>query len=505
MSKFTDFFFRKETPKIQIPKKSNSQLVKSRVPPPSINFAQSRGVYASVNKDLLNTLERTRDLSRYLTNIDPYLARYQEIISVFVVGQDGLKIDPMITTSNGKLAERVNTQIRKAWEAWGTEATYDEQSSFTEVEQLVIRSVARDGEALVRMITGTDVNKFGFALQVLDPSLLDINYNTILENTGSPNGQRIVIMGIEFDTRGRVVAYHIWNRLPSDINMAPRVRERIPAEEIIHIFDNNIPNAVRALPWTTPVLNTVSRLNQYLEVHLQACSIAATTPLVMTNDEPDIVAADDVAVSGTQNALHNSPEINLSYSQILELDYGKKLSALNLQFPAQAFDQTTKAYLQSIAAGLFVSYANLTADPNSGNSANIRYSSIAEREHYAQIQRWFIKSFHMKVYKKWLETAMLYGALILPSVNSEDYHAVSFRSIRHSTIDPTKDMRGYLLGIDRGLYTHSQIASELGGDFFENIKQLAKEQEELRKLGVVFGEPTSPPQNTETENSTENL
>jgi lambda family phage portal protein len=456
-----------------------------------LNFAFSRGIYASVNQDLLNTLEKTRDLSRYLTGIDPFLARYQEIISVFVVGQDGLKIDPMITNSNGKLAERVNAQIRKNWADWAQEATYDGQLSFNEVEQLLVRTIARDGEGLVRMVTGKNVNKYGFALQVLDPNLLDVNYNTVLDNRGNPNSQRVIIMGIEFDDKGRPVAYHVWNRLPADINMAPRIRERIPAEEILHIFDNSTPGAVRALPWTTAVLNTVSRLNQYLEVHLQACSIAATSPLVMTNTEPDTVAADDVAVSGMSHAPYRQQEINLAYSQILELDHGKSLSALNITFPTQAFEQTTRAYLQSVAAGLFVSYATLTADPNSGNSANIRFSSIVEREHYAQIQRWFIKSFHTKVYRKWIETSLLYGAFTLPTINAEDYYAVTFRSTRHSTIDPAKDMKAYVEAIHNGLATRTQVCAEMGGDFMENIKQIALEEAEIKKYGVniSMGEP----------------
>jgi len=222
-----------------------------------------------------------------------------------------------------------------------------------------------------------------------------------------------------------------------------------------------------------------------MEVHLQACSIAATTPLVMTNSEPDIVGPDDVAVNGLQSHTPlRAPEINLAYSQILELDHGKSLSALNLNFPAQAMKQTVDAYLQSIAAGLFVSYATLTADPNSGNSANVRFSSIVEREHFSQIQRWLIKSFHMQVYKNWIESAMLNGAISLPSINAEDYYTVTFRTTRHSTIDPAKDMKAYVEGIQNGLYTRSQICAEMGGDFLENVKQLALEEAEIKKYGV---------------------
>lgn len=489
MSFLTDLFKKKEQPQPLFKiRRREPTLQRAGTPAPSLNFAFARGIFTSVNLEILNNLPRTRDLSRYLCEIDPFLQRYIEVISVYVTGQDGLAIEPNISDNRGRLAERVNSTIKAAWHEWGQEASYDQTMSFNEIEQLVMRCVARDGEAVVRMISGANVNKYGFALQVIEPENLDITYNTVLP------GDKTVIMGIEMDVRGRPTAYYCWNRLPSDINLAPRIRERIPAEEIIHIFDADIPNQARGMPWTTSVLNTVSRLNQYLEVHLQACSIAATTPLVMTNDQPDVVGVDDVAVNSQPGTRPVQPQINLAYSQILELDHGKSLQALNLNFPTQAFEQTTRQYLQSIAAGLFMSYATLTADPNSGNSANIRFSSIVEREHYAQLQRWFIKTFHMKVYKKWIENAILQGAIRLPTMNAEDYYNVNFRNNRQSTIDPTKDMRGYIEGIDNGLYTRTQIVAEMGGNFEENVKKLAEEKALMEQYGVTLGPIPAQPQ-----------
>lgn len=481
MGLFDIFTGKKTLPVTQIvPKKHSVTLTKSGTPAQSINFAQSRGIFASANQDIFKNLEKTRDLSRYLCGIDPFLQRYIEVISVFVVGQDGLHIEPTVKLNDGTLAEAINTSIKTAWKDWSHEATFDGTLSFNEVEQLVIRTIARDGEALVRMITGPSVNKYGFALQVLDPTLLDTRYNTVLSN------DNVVIMGVEFNLKGKPVAYHVWNRQVSDLTSVPRIRERISSDELLHIFDSDTPGTARGMPWTTSVLNTVSRLNQYLEVHLQACSIAATTPLVMTNEEPDTIGVDDVSVSGQTIASYNQQTIDLAYSQIIELDHGKKLSALQVPFPTQAFEQTTKAYLQSIAAGLFVSYATLTADPSSGNSANVRFSSVTEREHFQQLQRWLIKNLHVKVYKKWIEAAMLYGAITLPTMVPEEYYDVNFRTTRSPSIDPAKDLNAYIIALEHGLYTRSQIANQLGTDFTENLKELAKERELMTQYGVML-------------------
>jgi len=78
----------------------------------------------------------------------------------------------------------------------------------------------------------------------------------------------------------------------------------------------------------------------------------------------------------------------------------------------------------------------------------------------------------------------LYGAVKLPSMDASNYFDVNFRGTRHSTIDPSKDMRAYIEGINNGLFTRTQICAELGGDFMENIKQLALEEAEIEKYGV---------------------
>jgi len=116
-NRLSDFLFgqnKKEEKKKVVMKRTHPRLGDARLPAPAIQFAFNRGIFASANQDLLLHLERTRDLSRYLVKIDPYLQRYMEVISVFVVGQDGLKLEPVVTAPNGKLAERVNNTIRKA-------------------------------------------------------------------------------------------------------------------------------------------------------------------------------------------------------------------------------------------------------------------------------------------------------------------------------------------------------------------------------------------------------
>lgn len=450
----------------------------------------NRNFLNSPNSEIRYTLDKTRELSRLLVGIDGYAAKYIELLSVYVVGEQGMQISPRYTR-DGVLVDEVNEAITKAWNEWCEEASFDGRYSFKELEQLGIRTVGRDGEALFRIVRGKSVNKFGFALQPLDPALLDINYNAKLE------GEKFIYMGVEYDGV-RPVAYHLFNRYANDLvsnGFVNRVRERVPADEIIHIFDDDYGTLVRGLPWLQPAIKTLARLHEFLDAHLLACQVAAAAPLVMTSEGADTPDFEDVSVNTIQNSDGTtstvnetmSPVINLNYSHILELPANKRLQALDLKYPTQGFDIAVKTYLQQIAAGLQVSYASLTSDSSQESYSTVRHGSIIERDHWKQVQNFYAQRFHKKVYRAWLEAALLTGALDLLGM-PEDYYAVDFRPRGFKHADPLKDMRAYVEGISQGLFTREQIVAEMGGNWEENIKTIQKEQRFAAQHGVLLPE-----------------
>lgn len=455
-------------------------------------YSINRGFLNSPNNEIRLQLEKTRDLSRLLASLDPYAAKYIELLSTMVVGAQGIQLSPQVTSADGTLDTDTNETIKKAWAEWCQEASYDGRYSFRELEQLGIRTIGRDGEGLFRIVRGKKVNKFGFAIQPIDPNLLDINYNLTLSNGN------YIIMGVEYNNV-RPVAYHIWNRYASDVTVNAninRVRERVPADEILHIFDDDYGNLVRGLPWMSPAIKTLARLHEYLDAHLLACQVAAAAPLVMTSEGMDGPQYGDVAVTntvnadGTTSALNQTPNqfIDLNYSQILELPANKKLEALNMQYPQSGFDVAVKTYLQGIAAALQVSYATLTSDSSAESYSTVRHGSIIERDHWAQVQEWYAKRFHNKVYRAWLEEALLSGALDLPANDPTAYYKVIWRPRGFRQIDPLKDMNAYLTGIEQGIYTREQIVAEMGGDWRENIAVIASEMKFAQEAGVPLPE-----------------
>ena len=153
----------------------------------------------------------------------------------------GFHLHSHISDPNGTPDEGARAAVEAAWSEWGKKGnpTMCGMFSFTQAHKKLVREKARDGEYLVREITGSARavgNKWGYALQIIPIECLDFQYSKRLSNGN------VVIMGVEKDTWNRPVAYHILKEVPDNPwkhrNRKPE-RERIQASEIIHSFKSD--------------------------------------------------------------------------------------------------------------------------------------------------------------------------------------------------------------------------------------------------------------------------
>jgi lambda family phage portal protein len=248
------------------------------------------------------------------------------------------------------------------------------------------------------------------------------------------------------------------------------------------------------MPWTTPALSQLVRLLEWQDDYAATMRMAARTRLVLHNDlaEDELEeGVDDVADDNFGQRFFGTDKtdfINTTQSQIIEVDAGKRLEALNIPVPQSGVSESSKLILQRIAAGLHVSYATLTADGAQSSFSSVRHDSIVERDIWRQRQKWFIRVFNKRVFNEWKVQAVLSGQLTLPEGKlASDIHA-DFMTRGFSSIDAIKDVKGYVMAIENGLTTRTQVVAEMGGDFNENLELLAQEREMAKAAGITFPE-----------------
>ncbi len=283
--------------------------------------------------------------SRFLDKNNPWMRSYLRIMETDLVGPKGFTLQAQLRKNNNDLWEPFNGNIESAFKDWGRRETccVDGRFSFLQVQRQMGRSLPLDGEVFIREVFGFD-NGFGYALQFLDPDLLDHNLN---QEPG--NGQNAIVMGVELDAWGRPVAY--WFRDPilawSQAYPYGSGRTRIPAAEIIHLYDPERANQTRGVPHASPVMYVLAMLGGYLEAELAASRYEAERVVVYTSPE-GVASPEDLKAAASQQI---SEGLHAQW-----LPTGMGIQQLDLKHPNQAFPAYIQALLHALAAGLGVNY-----------------------------------------------------------------------------------------------------------------------------------------------------
>ena len=213
-------------------------------------FADFASVTRSSDAELKPALRILRNRSRELARNNEYARRYISLLRNGAVGPHGISVQCKARNADGSLDGPGNRIIENAWKAWGKRGscTVDGRLSFGDAQRLVIETLARDGEVLVRLMPGAR-NADRFAIQFLEADLLDEELTKKLDNGNA------VRMGVEVDGFGKAVAYHLLQAHPGDYEFANgyhRMHIRVPASEILHIFQPDRPHQTRGAPPLAP-------------------------------------------------------------------------------------------------------------------------------------------------------------------------------------------------------------------------------------------------------------
>lgn len=429
----------------------------------------------STDADLYRSLKPLRNRSRDLSKNSPYARKFLEIATNNIIGPRGIRLQVRATrNTNDNPDKPLNDVIEMAWDEWGRKGTCDVtgQLSWLDAQRLAVRTLARDGEVLVRLVETS--NPFGMQIQFIPVEWLDEAYNRI------ENGNR-VIMSVEIDAFDRPVAY--WLTPPAS-DAFPRMvsetkRTRVPASEILHIYLKNEANQTRGIPWMAPAMQYMRMLDGYIEAELTAARVAACKMAFYKEPVSD-------EYTGPEK---ERPELiqETSPGQFGILPEGYELVQFSPEHPVTAFKDFVSAALKGIASGLNVAHATLSSDLTEVNYGSIRAGLIEERDHWRSLQCFLQESFCQPVYERWLKSALLAGAIDIPPAKVAKASRPVWRARGFAWVDPEKDINATILAIQNGLKTRTDACAENGEDLEENLYQLAAEQQMIDSLGVKIG------------------
>ena len=406
-----------------------------------------------LKQSLMLLILRSRDLAKN----NSYMRKYISLRADNIIGPSGFSLQMRIKNDKTTQDKIANDTIENAWYQWGRlinkSAVMDGSTGFIEFCRLVDKTLAIDGEAFIQIIKGA-ANPWGFSLRMIDTLDVDIMYNV---DTLTNSGNRI-IMGVEMDANNKPLAY--WTRETTQTYYGGE-RKRIPAENIIHLFEKEFVGQARGIPHTVAAIMDLNQLNGYREAELIGARIGACQMGIWKRVQGTIAAkllGDNPASEGMKESYDMEP------GAFMKAPSGYELQQLNPTHPGGNFESFIKSTLRCIAGSLGVSYNLFASDLETVNFSSLRSGALTERDTWTTKQNFFIENFVEIIFKSWLEMFLLSGQSTLPFSKFDKFHQPEFRGRRWAWVDPRADTAAASEAMDKKIKSPQEIILETGRD-----------------------------------------
>lgn len=402
------------------------------------------------------SLARLRDAARHLVRNNGFAESAIDTITDDVVGYG---IRPSASVD--------------AWKRWAESTDVDPEgrSDFIGLQELVMRTVVESGECLVRRRwrRPEDGLALPLQLQILEPDFIDSS-----KHRGLPNGGKIV-HGVEYDPIGRRVAYHLFREHPGSTTISGTVRlgqsVRVPASEILHVFETKRPGQVRGASWFAPVLIRFYDYDELADAQLMKQKVAALLAVLTT----DIDGSGPLVGKADPDEEANDM---LEPGMILNVPPGRSIEVV--QPPSvRDYKEFVEVTQREIAAGIGVTHEDLTGDYTELPFSAARLSRL---RHWARVGGWqwrmLVPQFLNPVWR-W--------AMLAARISGEEWEGTTGWTVPPlPMIEPDKEGLAIMRNIRSGITTLSEAIRERGYNPDEFLNELQADFEELDRRGLVL-------------------
>lgn len=433
-----------------------------------------------INTTLRFQLRTLRARSRQAAQNNPFARRFAQMVVDNVCGPEPFRLEGQARYKSGDFDTGANKSIEDCWKAWGRAGNCEITGkwSWNAVQRVLIRGLAVDGEILLRKLKGPDYGPHGYQLQIIDVDRLYEFKNAALDGGGA------IHAGVEVDAVGRPQAYHLLKRKPSQWQYSGYTfdTERVPAEEMIHVFVPEFAEQVRGVPWMYAALLHL--------VHMGEFELSAVIAARMGAEQMGFIQMPDgdLAPIADSKTATGEPQFQSEAGTFRGLPPGATIAGWNPKYPDAAVEPFIKACLRGIASGMGVAYHNLANDLEGVNYSSARIGELDERDTWMTIQSFVAEHLHQPLYENWLQMQILTGKLTFDIARLDKYRDVYWQARRWAWVDPLKEVGAAIEAMNANTKSHTRIVAE-GGDNFEDVlKEIAAD----RKMALAMGIDLTP-------------
>lgn len=429
-------------------------------------------------------LRNLRGRSRAAVRNDPYAFN---VIDKRVSNLIGTGITPRPNTEDDALRKL----LQLLWDDWVDESDADERTDFYGQQALVARTVETSGECFVRLRPRSLEEGLAVPLQVqiLAPEFVP---HDKFETTRTGNAIRA---GIEFNPDGKRVAYWMYLSHPRDgvsLNAGYNQLVRVPASQVLHIFEPVEPGQLRGVPRLSPVLKRLRSLDNYDDAVLFRQEVANLFAGFISRPAPDSGPVPRDPVTGEPLSFDRdgfTPMVALEPGTMQELGPGEEVEFSKPPDAGNNYPDFMRQQLMAAAAGTGTPYEILTGDMREVNDRALRVVLNEFRRRLEQLQFGvYVHQLCRPIRAAWMDMAVLSGALVLDDYAKRRREYLRTRWVPQgwAYIQPVQDVQARRMEVQAGFASRSEMVTRTGYDAETVDAENAADNARAQTLGLNY-------------------
>jgi len=444
--------------------------------------------------DLASLRERSRDLLRN----QPIATGAINTNCVNVVGS-GLKmqsrIDRKVLGMDEDPAEEWQRNTEREWKSWADnlDCSLDRGGNFADITNLVFRSALESGDVfalLANVVRPT--SPYGLKIQLIEADRV--------RNENDTQDKTELTAGVEKDSFGAPKRYHISTTHPGTVK-TPYARKwdkrdvftKSGRRNIIHVYEKLRPDQTRGVPYLAPVTELLKQLGKFTNAEIMSAVINSYFTVFVKSPDGDTGLAPFQPTTETGGKASDD-DYKMGMGAFVKLANGESVEFADPKRPNQNFDQFVEAIFRQIGTALGLPFEVLVQHFQKSYSA-ARTSMLLAWKMFSTRRSWLVNHFCDPVYEAWMEEAVLRGRVAAPGflddpIIRQAYLGNTWIGPSPGQIDPVKETKAAGERIGLRLTTRSGEAAAIGEDFDQNIEQSAREEKQIKDLGLADSKST---------------
>lgn len=454
-------------------------------------------VPSSIGPNLLaeQTLGLARRRVRYLVDNNPLISGARNTIRNNVVG-NGIDVQP--DTGDPELDE----QLDDLWRVFSEAVDPERSQTLAQSQGQFFDELFTAGECLTYYPFADAFNSHdaGPAIELIDAERLDLKAISVTRG-----GNRIR-QGVEFDAKGRRIAYHVYLDHPADgamyaVGRSSTKLTRLQIEDAHLSFVPRRLNQIRGVPWPVAIVAATRMEDNFQEAFLLLARAAACVGVFFEDEAGDDLLDESGAVSPLKD-VDGNPIKRLEPGLI---GFGKKApTVVASRLPPPTFGMTEEILQRRIATGLNISYAAVARDFSKATFSATRAEQLEDRKQYRPVQEFIWHDHTRPLYRRWVQWNLASGEVKLTPEQRSRYAADPEQFLRASVIypgwewvNPLQEAQATKVELEIGAVSIQDVCAAKGRDWRETTrKALLAEKfraDERKRLGLAAPSDASSP------------